>query len=423
MNGHGTGQHLAWGRTMRRRVIAAIACVLAAAFVSACGGGDDDGDGTTSGADGGKVVKAPGARLIDWTLFGRTLERTHYLPAPERLNPPLTKLWSYNDRALLEFPPAVSEGVAFVANKYGNVRAIDLPTRKILWDIQRDKRDTGPPSDVTAPVWSDHMIFVAFESGTLVALREKDGSVIWKRDMKARLESSPAVDGDALYIGTDKTNLVSLDANNGKVRWSLNTPAPIKASPSLSKGRVIVGDYAGTIYSVDAVTGKLDWATDTTKVGPGGAGGFYSSPAVDDGTVFEARDDGTVFAVDQDSGKLKWSFETGGAVYGSPAVADVPGTPLTVYIGSYDGKLYAINAKTGKKEWDFKVGGSVPGTATVIGHTVYTSSFATGKSIGVDALTHKKTFSVDSPGYTPMISDGQNLYLIGYYSVKGYKPK
>ncbi len=111
-----------------------------------------------------------------------------------------------------------------------------------------------------------------------------------------------------------------------------------------------------------------------------------------------------------------------GPIYGSPAVAEVPGTPLTVYIGSYDSRLYALDAASGKKLWDYDVGGPVPGTATVIGHTVYTSSFKTVESVGIDVLSHRKTFSFDSPGYTPMISDGRNLFLIGYFTVHGFRP-
>lgn len=74
------------------------------------------------------------------------------------------------------------------------------------------------------------------------------------------------------------------------------------------------------------------------------------------------------------------------------------GTPPTVYIGSYDSNLYALNAKTGKQEWKYRVGGPVLGTATVIGHTVYTSNFKTAESIGIDVLTHKKTFLVPVTG-------------------------
>ena len=146
--------------------------------------------------------------------------------------------------------------------------------------------------------------------------------------------------------------------------------------------------------------------------------------AVANGRVYAGRDDGTVYALDQRTGKYSWSHETGGPVYGSPAVADVPGTAgPTVYIGSYDKHLYAIDALEGKVRWRYDVGGEVPGTAVVVGHTVYTSSFDTGKSIGVDVRTRKKVFSFASPGYTPMVSDGKSLYLVGYYSVHRFDPK
>ena len=46
-----------------------------------------------------------------------------------------------------------------------------------------------------------------------------------------------------------------------------------------------------------------------------------------------------------------------------------------------------------------------------------------GSTIGIDVLTHKKTFSFPSPGYTPMVSDGRNLYLVGYFSFHGFEPK
>jgi hypothetical protein len=64
----------------------------------------------------------------------------------------------------------------------------------------------------------------------------------------------------------------------------------------------------------------------------------------------------------------------------------------------------------------------VPGTAIVIGHTVYVSSFQTRKTIGIDVRTHKKDFEIDQAGYTPMVSDGRHLFLIGYYTLIGLQP-
>ena len=109
-------------------------------------------------------------------------------------------------------------------------------------------------------------------------------------------------------------------------------------------------------------------------------------------------------------------------VYGSPAIAQVPGTPPTVYLGSENGRFVALDAATGKPRWTYDVGGPIPGTATVIGHTVYTSSFKTQRTIGIDVRSHKKTFEIRQSGYTPVVSDGRRLILVGYYDLIGLEP-
>jgi outer membrane protein assembly factor BamB len=398
----------------------AVVLVVAAIVLAIAGGGssaDSDGEGGPSGS----TSDAP---LVDWPLFGRVPERTHYLPARRRaLDPPLREAWSINTHGLIEFPPAVAGGVAYVVNKYGNLAAIRLEDHEVLWRRTRDARDKGKPTDVTAPVYHDGRVYIAFLDGELLALDAATGRAVWRRDLRSHLESSPvAVDG-TLYIGTDATDVLALRASDGKVRWRFDSPAAIKASPSHHDGRLYVADYQSGMFSLDAKTGKLLWRTNTSRVRPFGRGGFYSSPAVAFGRVYAARDDGTVYAFDRDTGKVQWFFSTGDYVYGSPAVARVPGTPPTVYIGSYDERFYAIDARTGKVRWGFGVGGPVPGTATVIGHTVYTSSFKTREAIGLDVRSGRKTFSLGQAGYTPAVSDGRRLYLIGYFELIGLEPK
>lgn len=394
-----------------------LACLVALAALAAlvgCGGSAT----SSAGRDG------TAEQLVDWPLFGRVPERTHYLPLERRdLSPPLREAWSINTHALIEFPPAVAGGVAYVVNKYGDTLAVRLNDRKVLWKRRRDRRLSGPPTDVTAPVYHRGLVYFAYVDGDLVAVDARTGEKAWERDLPAHLESSPlAVDG-RLYLGDDKTNLVALRATDGKVLWQFNSPGAIKASPSFHHGRVFVADYEGAMFCLDADGGRLIWRTNTTKVPPFGEGGFYSSPAVAFGRVYAARDDGTVFAFDERSGRVSWSFPTHNFVYGSPAVARVPGTKPTVYIGSYDEHLYALNALSGKQEWKFDVGGPVPGTATVIGHTVYTSSFKTRDAVGIDVRTHRPTFRLRQAGYTPAVSDGRHLYLVGYYELIGLEPK
>ena len=352
--------------------------------------------------------------------FGRLPQRTHYLGGPiEDLDPPFKVLWHINTHALIEFPPAISGGVAYLVNKYGNVYAIRLSDKKILWRRIVRKRLHGAPIDVTGPAYYGGRVFVAEIGGALIALNAKTGKVDWKRNLDAHLESSPLIVGKTLYIGTDSEQVLAIDTADGHKIWEYKAGAAIKASPSFHDGRIYVGNYQSGMLALNAKTGKLVWRTNTSTQAPFGKGGFYSSPAIAFGHVYAARDDGVVFAFDRKTGKVDWSFPTGGAVYGSPAVAKVPGTPATVYIGSENGRLFALSARNGQERWHQDVGGPIPGTASVIGNTVFSSSFKTRESVGYDVHTHKRDFTLHSAGYSPVVSDGHRLYVAGYYTFYG----
>ncbi len=405
--------------------LAALALAAVGSLLAVVGGMPSRvADGGDSGGESGQAsASASLAPLVSWPLFGRVPERTHYLPTDERtLNPPLHEAWSISTHALIEFPPAVAGGKAYVVNKYGNAKAVRLRDRKILWERVTDPKDSGAPTDVTAPVYHRGKVFFAYVDGNLVAVDAETGKRAWERKLVGHLESSPLAVGGRLYLGTDKTNVVALRAADGKILWQFNSPAAIKASPSFHGGRIFVADYESGMFCLDAKSGKLLWRTNTSKAPPFGKGGFYSSPAVAFGHAYAARDDGTIFAFDEATGKIAWSFPTNDYVYGSPAVAQVPGTKPTVYIGSYDEHLYALDAHSGERRWRYPVGGPVPGTATVIGDTVYTSSFKTRETIGIDVRTRRRTFHMRQAGYTPVVSDGRRVYLIGYYELVGLRP-
>src|SRR4051794_4281190 len=169
--------------------LAAVACALALG-------------GWGGSSDGGGPGKSPaGSALVPWPLFGRVPERTHYLPAPPRraLDPPLREAWSINTHALIEFPPAVANGVAYVVNKYGNAKAVRLRDRKILWERNTNPKDSGKPTDVTGPVYHEGKVFFAYVDGNLVAIDAKSGVEAWKRKLVGHLESSPMAVGGTLY--------------------------------------------------------------------------------------------------------------------------------------------------------------------------------------------------------------------------------
>ncbi len=405
-------------RPARRSLLACLLLALTALALAGCGSSNDSSEGEDV------TVSEGNAGQVGWPFFGRVPERTHYLPAQAGLlDPPLKRVWQINTHALIEFPPAIAGGVAYVINKYGNARAVRLRDRKVLWKVENRPSDKGTPNFVTAPVYYEGRVYGAFLGGEVVAGDAADGHTVWRRKLPGHLESSPMAAQGTIYLGTDTTDVVALRADNGATRWRTNLPAAIKASPSFHDGRLYVADYQSGMFALDADSGKPRWRTNTSKVAPFGQGGFFSSPAIGFGHVYAARDDGTVFALDEKTGKVAWSFDTGGPAYGSPALAQVPGTPPTVYIGAENGRFYALDAASGKPRWSYDVGGPIPGTATVIGRTVYTSSFKTDRTIGLDAVTHKKVFELKQAGYTPVVSDGRRLYLVGYYVVIGLEPQ
>jgi outer membrane protein assembly factor BamB len=423
---------------LRNRFFSLLALAGALALLAGCGSSGSGGGSTEGFATGtsGSPEEMPSLTLepgfVDWPYFGRIPERTHYLPDDKvdatPLDPPLRQAWSISTHGLIEFPPAIDRGVGFVINKYGNGKAVRLSDHKVIGELTLGKNKGEKPVDVTAPAYAEGKVFGAFLDGSLVAGDPQTEKVIWKDHLHSELESSPLIVDGTLYIGTNSRGVLAIDADTGKILWTYDTDGEVKASPSYHEGTVFVPNYESTMFALDAKTGKLKWKTDTSSAPPGGEGGFFSSPAVAFGQVFAARDDGVVYAFDEETGKVDWDFPTGAAVYGSPAVAEVPGTPATVYIGAEDadGSFYALDAKTGKVRWRKSVGGKVPGTATVIGHTVYTSTFegpgGKPRTLGFDVKSHKQTFEIDQAGYTPMVSDGKRLYLIGYYTLIGLEP-
>jgi outer membrane protein assembly factor BamB len=359
----------------------------------------------------------------DWPFFGRTPQRTQYLAEPVKdLRPPFKVAWTFNTHSLIEFPPAIHAGVAYLVNKYGNTEGLRLRDRKVLWRHVTERHPHGSPLDVTGPAYSAGHVYYAGLGGLLFSLDARTGQVTWVRNLHAHLESSPLIVGKSIYIGTDGDQLLALRTSDGRARWSLDVPGAIKASPSYQDGHVFVADYQSTMFAVDARTGKPIWHTNTSTQAPYGKGGFYSSPAISGGRVFAARDDGTVFAFDEKTGKVDWSFPTGALTYGSPAVAQVPGTKATVYIGAENGIFYALDAHNGTELWHHDLGGPIPGTATVVADTVFTSSFKLRKAIGFNVRTHKPDFSISTAGYTPLVSDGRRLFVTGYYTFIALKP-
>ena len=358
----------------------------------------------TPGEDkgGGQGVKDPGMRDKP--------DKGAKMPNPEG------KLGVKGPHDRAEVPGEIRKGTHIG----GLTEVLDGETGKVLWQ-KETKRCMA-----ASPAIADGVLYVALMDpspckepdtsapGYVLALDAATGKEKWRFEAGV-VESSPLVVDGTIYVGSWDRNVWAIDAATGKPRWSYPTGDRVKGSVSFRNGVVYVGSYDGKLYALDARTGKLRWRA-SGRSGILSGSRFYSTPALAYGRVFVGDLNGSVYAYGAQTGDLIWARSTGKYVYSSPAVWN-----KTVYVGSYDGKLYAFDAATGDTRWEFDARGPISGSPVVMAGLVYVSTFAE-RTYAVDAATGKKVWEFKDGQYSPIVTDGERVYLAGHVRLFALEP-
>ena len=357
-----------------------------------------------------------------WPFYGFDLARTRFFPKSEKLDPPLRVGWKFNDGALLEFPPVIYHNTLYFEDANGFARAVATKNGHVLW-VRRvgSVAAASPGLDIR-----DKLVFLTLLSATpgatqpgngrVVALSMKTGKQVWSHALPPGSESSPVVHGLSVYLGDQGGTVYSFRTYDGHLNWTFQAGGSVKGGVAFAHDTIYFGDYGGQVHAVNAANGQQIWSAS-----PGD--NIYSTPAVAFGRVYIGSTNGGVYAFWANSGAEAWSASTGAYVYASPAVADVPGVGPTVYIGSYDGNLYAYDANSGSVRWSHGGGGRIDGSATVLGKLVYYSSLGSNTTTGLDLRTGRQMFSFPDGEFSPVITDGKAVFLIGYSTIYQMLPR
>jgi outer membrane protein assembly factor BamB len=112
-------------------------------------------------------------RALQWPIYGARAQRTQAQVAI-RVRPPFRVVWSRGLGTLVEFPAVVSDGVAYVSNSRGTVRALDMRDGTVLW-----RRETPHGKMAASPaVWRDQLIVHGMD-GHVWVRRRSDGRLLW----------------------------------------------------------------------------------------------------------------------------------------------------------------------------------------------------------------------------------------------------
>ena len=377
---------------------------------------------TSTQAPPARPKPRPGPTDTAWPLYGYNLTRTRFFARGGGLDPPFRVGWRYVDHALLEFPPVIYDNTLYFQDADGRAKAISTMSGHLLWlDRVGSLAASSPALDlrhklVVFTLLSARPGASAPGDGRVVALSMQTGRIVWSHALPAGSESSPLVHGLSVFLGDQGGTVYSLRTYDGHLNWAFHASGAVKGGVAFAHGTLYFGDYGGHVYALRARNGGLLWSA-------GGNGTFYSTPALAFGKVFIGNTSGTVYALWASSGATAWTAGTGSYVYASAAVADVPGVGPTVYVGSYDGTEYAYNADGGGVRWSHSAGGRIDGSATVLGRVVYYSDLGSNTTAGLDLRTGRKVFSFPDGEFSPIITDGKAVFLIGYSTIYQMLPE
>jgi outer membrane protein assembly factor BamB len=341
---------------------------------------------------------------LQWPMYGATLARTQAHPGI-RLRPPFRVVWSRGIGSLIEFPAVVSDGVAYIGNYRGTVRAISMRNGRVLWrrDIRHGKMAASPA------VVGDDLVVHGMD-GAVRVLDRRTGRLRFAYHAGSPIESSPLVRDRIDYFGAWNGNVYALDLGTRKLRWVYRSGYKITSSAALAGRTLYIGDYGGRLLALAPGSGRLRWSAAVN-------GRIYGTPAVWAGRVFVPSSDGGSLTAFSTRGRFLWRVHTGSYVYSSPAVWGG-----NVYFGSYNGLLYSVSARTGGVRWSVPTGGPVSGAPAVVDGVAYAGSFA-HRILGVDARTGRVLLRFPHGEYVPVSGSGGRLLLHGYSRLYAVEPR
>jgi outer membrane protein assembly factor BamB len=348
---------------------------------------------------------------VAWPTYGYDQERAR--ATGFRVRPPFRRIWTFHGRSLLEFPPVVGYGRVYITNFAGVLSALDASTGKTDWRYRSGRCGWA------SPALAGHLVYETFignaecgshsDDGEIAAFDARTGRMRWRRRI-GPTESSPLVVRGTVYVGDWDGRVWALDARTGRTRWRLQLHGAIKGSLARSGNRLFIGTYGGDVVALSARTGHVLWRS-------GGHGSIYASPAIAYGRVYVGSLDGGVYAFGAATGHLLWAHATGGYVYASPAV-----WRRRVLVGSYNHRFYAFDAGTGDIRWQFDAGGPISGSASVIDGLVYFSTFKE-RTYALSAASGRQVKTWADGKYSPAVTDGERLYLVGLGTLAALEPR
>jgi len=244
-------------------------------------------------------------------------------PFPLRL--PLIESGSLEIDGHVVGQPRIRDGIVYLATREGDVMAVVVPSRSVLWRFKADH-----PISKSPELSADGLI-ICDEANVIWALDAK-GRPVLEAPLAGNVTTAVRAEGGKAYFGTADGTIAAVDiAGGGRQVLEYRDPssdASITAGPVFAGDLVIFGRSDGRLLALDH-TGMRVWEF-------GAAGPIRAEPAIDRGRLFFGTADRSFYCLNASTGRKLWSRRLQGALSGVPLVSGgrlaIPAANSVVYL-------------------------------------------------------------------------------------------
>lgn len=211
-------------------------------------------------AIGGEVLSAPaiGAGLVIVRTVDGKLRAYRVADG--------TEAWSYEQpvpKLTLRGngPPVINGDMVLAGFDNGKVIALALSTGDLLWSAtvapSRGRTEIERLADIDSPVHViDKDVYVVGYQGRVAMLSLESGQIWWGRDMSSY--RGMVADAEHLYVTTADSTVVALRRRDGTEVWrQAQFLRRGLTAPALQGDTVVVADFEGYLHWLDATTGDI----------------------------------------------------------------------------------------------------------------------------------------------------------------------
>lgn len=198
----------------------------------------------------------------------------------------------------------------------------------------------------SSPAADGDKVFVGDDTGVLTAYRLKDGRKLWQFAALKRIVGTPDAQDGVVVFGSADKKIYGLNQNDGSLLWEITCDAPVIGAVTIRNGVAYIGASDHKMRAVNIHSGQLVWTYEGVK------GYIETKPLVTDQHVVFGAWDNTLYAVHTDTGKLEWKWDGGiKGMHYSPAAVWPVEAKGKVFIADPRRAMTAIDKDKGVTVW------------------------------------------------------------------------